>query len=169
VEGEVPIVFGVDVDPPRTDRVDLTATATGEIPSSLHRRSIPTRHRRSSMWQLPLITADPGKALAMSIRFARRIRFAGQTLRRPLTIYRHYRSPDAYWDVVERVVGDLPVPYIALVVRSDLPLQPQIGYARPIMEALVGRRFARHLRFTDPADVVGNLPEQRLAGAVEGD
>jgi hypothetical protein len=143
---------------PRTDRVDMSAAATGEIPSSLHMRSVPTRHGQSGMWTLPLTAGDPGMALSLPIRLARRIRFAGQTLRRPLTIYRSYSSPDAFWDVVERVVDDLPVPYIALVVRSDLPLTPPIEYARPIMEALVGRPFARRLRFTDPADVVAGLP-----------
>lgn len=148
---------------PSTPRVDLTAAATGEIPSSLHVPSVPTRHRRSDMWQLPLSAGDPGRALSLPIRLARRIRFAGQTLRRPLTIYRSYRSPDAYWDVMERVIEDLPVPYAALVVRSDLPLQPQIAYARPIMKALVKRPFARRLRFTDPADLVANLPEERRA------
>jgi hypothetical protein len=145
---------------PRTDRVDLSAMATGEIPCSLHLRSVPTRHRQSGMWQLPLTAGDPGRALAMPIRLARRIRFAGQTLRRPLTIYRSYRSPDAYWDVVERVVADLPVPYVALVVRSDLPLQPQIGYARPIMDALLTRPFARRLSFTGPAEVVADVPKE---------
>ncbi|MGH2418669.1 MAG: hypothetical protein ACRDFY_10085, partial [Candidatus Limnocylindria bacterium] len=76
---------------PRVDRVDLSARATGEVPSSLHIRSVPTRHRQSGMWQLPLTSGDPGAALPRLIRTARRIRFAGQTLRRPLTIYRRYR------------------------------------------------------------------------------
>jgi hypothetical protein len=150
---------------PRTQRVDLSVRATGEVPSSLHLRSVPTRHRTSPMWTLPLTAGDPGMALPMPIRIARRIRSAGRTLRRPLTIYRSYRSPDAYWDVVERVVDEQPVPYVALVVRSDLPLSPQINYARPIMDALVRRPFARRLRFTGPLDVVANL-SARPAGAV---
>jgi hypothetical protein len=142
---------------PATQRVDLSARATGEVPSSLHMRSVPTRHAQSAMWNLPLTAGDPGMALEMPIRVARRIRFAGQTFRRPLTIYRRYRSPAAYWEVVERVVDELPVPYIALVVRSDLPLTAQIDYARPIMEALVERPFARRLRFTGPTEVVTDL------------
>lgn len=145
---------------PRTPRVDLSARATGEVPSSLHMRSVPTRHGETPMSTLPLTAGDPGPALPLPIRLARRIRFAGQTLIRPLTIYRSYRSPDAYWDVVERVVDDQPVPYVALVVRSDLPLTPQIDFAKPIMEALVGRPFARRLRFTAPADLVAEQASQ---------
>ena len=148
---------------PRTDRVDVTAFATGEIPSYRHLHSVPTRHGES-LWQLPLTAADPGPALPVAIRLARHVRFAGQPLHRPLTLYRAYRSADAFWDVVERLLDELPIPYIALIVRSDLPLQPQMAYAEPIMDALLRRSLARRLRFTDPLEIVGNLaPMPELA------
>jgi len=142
---------------PRTPRVDLTAAATGEIPSSLHLRSEPIRHAGSDLWLLPLTAGDPGPALPWHIRTARRIRFAGQPLHRPLTLYRRYRSPHAYWEAVERTVADVPTPYIALVVRSDLPLTAEMDYARPLMEELLRTSLVRRLRFADPVDVVRGL------------
>ena len=44
-------------------------------------------------------------------------------------------------------------------VDNEVPIVPQIAYARPIMDALLTRPFARRLRFTGPADVVANLTE----------
>lgn len=144
----------VEPGKPRTARVDVTAPATGEIPSSLHLRSEPMRHGDTDLWLLPLTAGDPGPALPWHIRTARRIRFAGQPLRRPLTLYRPYRTPDAYWDAVEETLSGVPTPYVALVVRSDLPLRPEMAYARPIMEALLHTTLVRRLRFADPLDVV---------------
>jgi len=150
---------------PRTARVDVTAAATGEIPSSLHLRSEPIRHASSDMWLLPLTSGDPGPALPRPIRLARRLRFAGQPLHRPLTLYRRYTSPDAYWDVVERAVADQPVPYVALVIRSDLPLGPEMEFAGPIMAALLRRPLARRLQFADPVQVVANVASPDAAAA----
>jgi len=153
---------------PRTSRVDITAAATGEIPSSLHLRSEPMRHAGSNLWLLPLTAGDPGPALPWHIRIARRIRFAGQPLRRPLTLYRRYRSPGAYWEAVERTVSDVPTPYVALVVRSDIPLTAAMDYARPLMDELLRTSFVRQLRFADPVDVVRDLrtPEAEESVAV---
>ncbi len=144
----------VEPGKPRTDRVDMTAPATGEIPSTLHLRSEPMRHASSNLWLLPLTAGDPGPALPWHIRLARHVRFAGQPLRRPLTLYRRYRSAAAYWEAVERTASDVTSPYLALVVRSDLPLTAEMTFARPLMDALLRTALVRRLGFTDPVEVV---------------
>ena len=97
----------------RVERVDTSADATGEIPSYRHLHSEARPHRDPRLWLLPLFSADPGPALTLPIRVIRRVRFLGQPLHRPLTLDRPWRSPDAYWSVVERALQRQPAPYLA--------------------------------------------------------
>lgn len=141
----------------RVARVDTTADATGEIPSYRHLRSEPRTHRDPRLWLLPLTSADPGPALALPIRVARWARFAGQPLHRPLTLNRAWRSPDAYWSVVERALSRQRAPYLALAIRSDFVLRPDMTGMRPLLEALPRRALAKRLRFTDAVGAIEAL------------
>lgn len=144
----------------RIKRVDTSADATGEIPSYRHLRSEPRPHRDPRLWLLPLTSADPGPALALPIRLARRVRFFGQPLHRPLTLNRAWRSPDAYWSVVERALDRQRTPYLALAIRSDFVQHPDMIGMRSVLDALPSRALTSRLRFTD---AVGALEMLRKA------
>ena len=133
----------------RVKRVDTSADATGEIPSYRHLRSEARPHLDPRLWLLPLTSADPGPALTLAIRVARWVRFLGQPLHRPLALNRRWRSVDAYWSVVERALEDQPSPYLALAIRSDFVLLPEMAGMRGILDALPSRDLSRRLRFTD--------------------
>ena len=130
-------------------RVDMSADATGAIPSYANLRSIPYRHRDSSLWVLPLTAADPGPALSLPVRLARQVRFLGQDLHRPLTLHRAWRSPEAYWSLVEGTISRLAAPYFAMAIRSDFILLPATSGVRYLLEDLPARGFVHRLRFTD--------------------
>ncbi len=138
-------------------RVDLSAPATGMVPSYLSMRSVPQPHRDSSLWLLPLTAGDPGPALPPIRRAARRLRFVGQPRHRPLQLDRAWRSPEAYWSVMERTLAGLPAPYIAWAVRSDLVLEPAFAVMRAILDALPSRALARRLQFTDAVAAIEQL------------
>ena len=154
----------------RVKRVDTSADATGEIPSYRRLRSEPRPHRDPRLWLLPLTSADPGPALTLPIRLARRARFFGQPLHRPMTLNRAWRSPTAYWSVVERAVTGQRTPYLALAIRSDFILRPDMAGLRPVLDALPSRAFAARLRFTDAVGAIAMLrpaaaePASALAG-----
>jgi hypothetical protein len=141
----------------RTDRVDITADATGEIPSYLHMRSEPIPHTDRRLWQLPLTSGDPGPALSLPARAARRVRFLGQPLHRPLTLDREWRTDDAYWRVVQHTLDRLPAPYLALAIRSDFLLRPELAGMRTLFEALLSQEIVGRLRFTDAVGAIESL------------
>ena len=130
-------------------RVDKSADATGRIPSYARLRSVPYRHEGGGPWVIPLTSADPGPALPRAVRLARRLRFVGQHLHRPLILHRAWRSADAYWTLVEKTVWELPAPYVAIAIRSDFVLRPETSGLKELLEALPTRKFVQRLRFTD--------------------
>jgi hypothetical protein len=138
----------------RVKRVDTSADATGEIPSYRHLRSEARPHRDHRLWLLPLTSADPGPALSLPIRVARWVRFFGQPLHRPLTLNRTWRSADAYWSVVERALDRQRSPYLALAIRSDFVLRPDMTEMRHVLDALPPRALASRLRFADAVEAL---------------
>ena len=161
----------------RVKRVDTSADATGEVPSYRHLHSEARPHRDPRLWLLPLFAADPGPALRLPIRVARRVRFLGQPLHRPLTLDRPWRSADAYWSVVERALERQHAPYLALAIRSDFVQRPDLTGMRTVLDALPSRPLASRLRFADavgvvemlrkasPASTTGDASDSNLSGA----
>lgn len=76
---------------------------------------------------------------------------------------RRWRDPNAYWAVMERALRDLPAPYIALAIRSDLSLRPEFAGAQAILKALLSRNLARRLEFVDAVGAIDRLRSPELA------
>lgn len=151
----------------RIKRVDTSADATGEIPSYRHLRSVARPHRDARLWLLPLTSADPGPALAWPVRAARWVRFFGQPLHRPLTLNRRWTSADAYWSLVERALDRQTAPYLALAIRSDFLLRPDMSEMRNMLDALPSRALTARLRFADAVRAVEMFREASVATGSE--
>lgn len=147
----------------RVSRVDISADATGEIPSYRHLRSEARPHRDPRLWLLPLFSGDPGPALTLPIRVMRRMRFLGQPLHRPLTLNRAWRSADAFWSVVERELDRQASPYVALAIRSDFVRLPDMASMRGVLDALPSLALASRLRFVDAVGAVEVLRDASAA------
>jgi hypothetical protein len=147
-----------------TDNIDPTARATGRIPSYLDAAQTAHPHRDGPLWLLPLSAADPGPTLPVAKRWARRLRYLGQPLHRPLVLERAWPSPDAFWSLVERHLDEQPAPYLAIAIRSDVALEPRMAGVDAILEALLHRPLVRRLAFTDGP---GALRELGVLAAAE--
>lgn len=134
---------------------------TGSIPDYTRAPREPYRPSRSDflvpdgaepagLWIVPLSSGDPSAALTLSWRIGRRVRYPLRPVHRPLTMFRQWTSPGAYWDMVERHVESLQRPYLAFAIRSGDPAAADETRVRTILEHLLTHRLARRLRFTDP-------------------
>lgn len=109
------------------------------------------------LWLISLTSADPTPALPIVWRIARAIRSPGRVKHRPLSMYRAWTSPQAYWDLVECHVESLGRPYLAFAIRSGDPDAAENQRVRDVLDHLIGHPLARRLRFSDPAPEIGEL------------
>ena len=135
-------------------RMDETRPATGRIPDYGAERSEP-RRIGTSLWSLPLSSADPGPALPPARRMARRLRYLGQARHRTLLLDRAWPSPAVFWSVTEAMLGAQARPYVAVAIRSDLALTSRMAGVRAI--------FDHHLASASRIPFVFEGPEATLA------
>lgn len=114
---------------------------------------------------VPLSSADPSAALPLTRRVGRKVRHPFRPSHRPLTLYRAWSSPQAFWDLVDRHIDTLARPYLAFAIRSDEPGGGDAERARAVLGHLPGHPVARRLRFTEPAGALGELLPAALARA----
>lgn len=85
------------------------------------------------------------------------MRYPFRPSHRPLTLYRAWSSPQAYWDLVERHVDSLDRPYLAFAIRSGEPGGADDRRIRAVLDHLLHHPLAARLRFTDPASGLREL------------
>jgi hypothetical protein len=105
----------------------------------------------SALVLIPLSASDPSQALPIVRRIGRNVRHPLRPRHRPLTLYRAWSSPHAYWDLVERHVESLDRPYLAFALRSGEPDGVDATRVQAVLDELVKHPLVRRLRFTDPA------------------
>jgi hypothetical protein len=149
-------------------RVDPTAPATGQVPSYLRSSRRPHRHAAGPLWLLPLSAADPAPTLPTTARLARRLRYLAEPRHRPLLLDRRWPSPEAFWSLVERHLGDSPTPYLAFAIRSDLWLRPRATGVEAILGSLLRRPLVHRLVATDGVEALALLKAAATAEAVAG-
>jgi hypothetical protein len=66
-------------------------------------------------------------------------------------------SPQYYWDLVERQLGSMPRPYVAIAARVEAPDCEIWGRTRSILEHLPSHPIAERLEFVDPVAAVPAL------------
>ncbi len=138
---------------------------TGSIPDYTRAPRAPYRPSRSDfrrpaygaaaepgLWIVPLSAADPAAASPLSYRIGRRVRFPFRPAHRPLQMFRHWPSPQAYWDLVQRYTESLERPYLAVAIRSGDPEAADERQVRAILDHLPEHGLVSRLRFTDPED-----------------
>ena len=118
---------------------------------------VPDPGADSALWLIPQSSADPSPALPIARRLARKARHPFRPAHRPLTLYRAWSSPRAYWDLVERHVDSLVNPYLAFALRSGEPEAVDEQRVRAVLDHLAQHPLARRLRFTDPASASAEL------------
>jgi hypothetical protein len=91
------------------------------------------------------------------LRLARRLRYLGEPLHRPLMLDRAWPTRAACWDMAEHRLAEMSRPYLAFAIRSDLSIRPRAARTWAVIEALVRRPLASQLRFTDGAGVLRTL------------
>jgi hypothetical protein len=112
---------------------------------------VPDPSADTALWLIPQSSADPSSALPVVRRIGRKARRPFRPSHRPLTLYRAWSSPQAFWDLVERHVDSLERPYLAFALRSEDPAAPDARRVRAVLDELAQHPLARRLRFTDPA------------------
>jgi hypothetical protein len=118
---------------------------------------VPDPTAESTLVLVPLSSADPSAALPIGRRIARKVRYPLRPSHRPLTLYRTWSSPQAYWDLVERHVDSRERPYLAFAIRSGEPGGVDDRQARAVLDHLPQHPLARRLRFTGPASCLREL------------
>jgi hypothetical protein len=113
---------------------------------------VPDHGAASDLLLIPQSSADPSPALPIKRRIGRRVRYPFRPTHRPLTLYRAWTSPQAFWDMVEHHVDSLERPYLAFALRSGEPVSDNVRRARAVLEHLLEHPLAGRLRFTNPAD-----------------
>jgi hypothetical protein len=161
---------GVEVDltiEPGTAVLDASNSAewnpiTGSTPGYGRALAKPYRPRRGAflragangssraLTMIPMTAAVLGRPRSVWWRTARSIRHGFATPRTPLSMWRTWKSPQDYWDLVERCVASMPRPYFAFSVRTDPSNSPSSGRVRALLEALPDHPLARRLDFVDP-------------------
>jgi peptidoglycan/xylan/chitin deacetylase (PgdA/CDA1 family) len=138
-------------------RADPTRAATGRIPDSLRDRSTIRRWRDGPLWQMPLSSADPARALPWHRRWVRRLRYAAEPRHRTLILDRAWPNPAAFWSVARDMLGSQAEPYLACAIRSDISLSPRFPQVEAILRELpaAGPTFAFETPEVALARVVG--------------
>jgi hypothetical protein len=138
-----------------TARNDPTRAATGRIPDTLHDRSTIRRWKAGPLWQLPLSSADPARALPSLKRWARRLRYAAEPRHRTLLLDRAWPSPATFWSIALDMLASQSEPYLAFALRSDISLTPRFRQIDALLRALpaAGPTFA----FDTPEFAVARL------------
>lgn len=119
-------------------------------------RSGPGR-QEDLLWMIPLTAIDRDPLLPIWRRVARRIRHPDRPRHRPAQLWAP-AEPGRFWRIVEDHVVSSPRPYVALAVRSDIPLRsPFMAAVEAKLESLLSDPFARRLEFTTPGDTLARL------------
>ena len=112
---------------------------------------LPDPLEHSALWMIPLSAADPSSALPVARRVGRNVRHPFGPRHRPLTLYRAWSSPQAFWDLVERQVESLDRPYLAFAIRSGDPDAADERRVRAALDHLLEHPLVRRLHFSDPS------------------
>jgi len=111
----------------------------------------------SSRPRAPVPRANPIRQPVRAARaIRRRVRHPVRTVKPPLRTlspWMRWSSPSAFWRAAERLISRLERPYLAVAIKTDVPLFPiQLEGFTAIMEHLFDRPLVRRLRFTTPED-----------------
>jgi hypothetical protein len=158
---ELEVAVDLTIEPGQrgADRNDPTRAATGRIPDTLHERSTLRHWKDGPLWQLPLSSADPARALPPLKRWARRLRYAAEPRHRTLVLDRAWPSPATFWSIARDMLATQSEPYLALALRSDISLAPRFGQVESLLRELpaAGLAFA----FETPEVAVARLVDAR--------
>jgi hypothetical protein len=150
----------VDLTPepgqPGVRRLKHVEHGTGRIPSYARSPRTPYRAGDAPLWLLPLSSADPAPAIPWARRWARRLRYVGQSRHRTMLLDRAWPSPELFWDLAEEQL-ERGARHLAFVIRSDLILRPPWAGAAAVLEALLHRPLVRRLRFVGGMEAVQRI------------
>lgn len=168
LDAEIALGIKVDVTPepglgPKIADASFGAYATaasGDFRTCPRQPYYPSRHSLSApsssladcrpILMVPLTAYDYNTALTSWPR-----RVAKALLRRPrqyspLNPWKHWPSPQVYWDLVARAADEQEVRYFAFAIRTDTPGSVVAERVRSLLEYLPNHPIAERLQFVDP-------------------
>ena len=101
---------------------------------------------------IPLSAADPSAASPLLRRVRRKVRYPLRPRHRPLLMFERWKSPQAFWDLVERHAASQGRPYLAFAIRSGDPDAADERRTRAVLDHLPGHRLVSRLRLTGPEE-----------------
>ena len=116
----------------------------------------PDPSRQHGLWAIPVSSGHVVRPVGPLRRLYRMIFYGIREQRYPMTLGM-WHDPRDFYAIMDRLLRTAQVPYLALVVRSDLPLRPMMKHMQEIFEGIMAHPWVDRLIFSTPEEAMAQL------------